>query len=308
MVPIRKLNLKSVQVFVSVAEHRSFRAAAEQLRLSQSVISTQIKRLEEQLGVSLFLRTTRSVRLTAEGEQLLESAARAMQELKKGLQRVQESIDLRKGKLSIACSPSIAAFTLPHVLARFVKDYPGIELLVNELTATDLYEHVRSGKVDLGIGPFTDSIEFDCDTIYSGPLYAIVSKDLFRATGTNISLAQLASIPTLLMKPADAPLQQIINSAFKQRGLATSVRYRFSQTQSLITAAEAGLGAAILPRIAFNKIDYRGVQVLKIVTPAIIWRIAIVALRGRSLPPPARCLAELMRELIDFPASHRKKS
>ena len=122
MQPIMKVNLKLLQVFLLVAEHASFRSAADQARRSQSSVSTQIKQLEGQLGVALFHRTTRSVRLTAEGEQLLGCVRRALHEVEAGLRKIEEAVDMRRGHVSIACSPTVASTRLPLVLAAFGKD------------------------------------------------------------------------------------------------------------------------------------------------------------------------------------------
>src|SRR3546814_6651447 len=95
--PIMNVNLKLLQVFLLVAEHCSFRSAAVAANRSKSAISTQIKQLEGQLGVALFHRTTRSVSLTAEGQELVDCVRRALYEVDAGLRKIAEYAELRRG-------------------------------------------------------------------------------------------------------------------------------------------------------------------------------------------------------------------
>ncbi len=103
------VNLKLMHTFLLVAEHNSFCRAAEFSNRSQSAVSMQIRQLEMQLGVSLFHRTTRRVRLTHEGELLLGSARRAVTELQIGLRQIKEAIDVQRGSPARARAPALAA-------------------------------------------------------------------------------------------------------------------------------------------------------------------------------------------------------
>src|SRR5690606_6108551 len=101
----QKINFKLLSAFISVAEHASFRKAAEQNFVSLPAISMQIKQLEAQVGVALFQRTTRRVELTPEGEQLLISTRKAMAELDSGLSLSQQAANAQHGTLALACVP-----------------------------------------------------------------------------------------------------------------------------------------------------------------------------------------------------------
>ena len=105
--PLAHINLKLLQTFLLVAEQSSFRIAAEKSFRSPSAVSAQIRQLEEQLGVPLFHRTTRNVRLTDEGKQLLECAQRALLEVESGLRKIQESADIRRGRVALSCLPRL---------------------------------------------------------------------------------------------------------------------------------------------------------------------------------------------------------
>ena len=291
------VNLKLLQIFLLVAEHSSFRSAAAGANRSQSSVSTQIKQLEGQLGVALFHRTTRSVRLTAEGEQLLDCVRRALHEVADGLRKIAEAVDLRSGHVALACSPTVACTRLPIVLAAFGEDHPNIKLFVRELTASDLYESVQKREVDFGIGPVSEDANLASRVILKEELYALVPRRLYQTLRPSITLAELASMPVLLLNPATA-LRGLIEKTVAEQGLGLATNYQFTQTQTLITAAVAGLGTAILPKIAVPLDPHPDVQVLRITDPVMTRVLAIITLRGHVLSPAAARLAELVATLI----------
>ena len=305
--PLAHVNLKLLQTFLLVGEHSSFRIAAEKSFRSQSAVSAQIRQLEEQLGVSLFHRTTRSVRLTAEGQQLLECAQRALMEVESGLRKIRESADVRRGRVSLSCSPTIAETRLARVLAAFENEYPGIEVHVRELTSAALFESVRKRDVDFGIGPLIDTVEFHFEPVLDDPFYALVPKRFMTTTKETISLATLANMPLLVLNPATA-LRGMLENTMKERHLTSRTRYEFAQAATLISMAGAGLGAAILPKVALpTKLDSR-TYALRIVNPSLVRQVAIITARGHSLSPASLRLVQLLRQLIPDPDERLRPS
>jgi DNA-binding transcriptional LysR family regulator len=293
-----QINLKLLQTFLLVAEHLSFRIAAEKLFRSQSAISAQIVQLEEQLGVSLFHRTTRNVNLTAEGRQLKEYAERALFEVEAGLRKIKETADVRRGRVAFSCSPSIAATRLAGVLSVFEKDYPTIEVHVRELTSTALLDSIRNREVDFGIGPVFESSEFNFDKILREPLYALVPRALSSSKTKSIALQTLAAMPLLLLDHATA-LRKMLETTMQERGLALNMRYEFAQAQTLISMARSGLGVAVLPEVALPRDkDPRAVW-LRIINPALIREVAVITARGQSLSPASERLVELLHQYIN---------
>lgn len=294
------VNLKLLQAFLLVGEHSSFRTAAEMSYRSTSAVSAQIRQLEEQLGVALFHRTTRNVRLTKEGEQLLECARRALMEVESGLRKIQESADVRRGRVSFSCSPTVAGTRLARVLAAFEKDYPGIEVYVRELTSEALFESVRNRTADFGIGPRIDTGEFDFDPLLEDPFYALVPKRFVTTSKNTISLATLTNMPLLVLNPATA-LRGMLDAVLRERKLSYTTRYEFAQAQTLISMASAGLGAAILPGIAVPATVDPSMYALRIVNPSLTREVSLITAKGQSLSPASHRLVELLKQLIAEP-------
>jgi DNA-binding transcriptional LysR family regulator len=298
--PVAHVNLKLLQTFLLVAEESSFRIAAEKSLRSPSAVSAQIRQLEEQLGVSLFHRTTRNVRLTAEGSHLLECAQRALLEVEAGLREIRESADMRRGKVAVSCSPTVAETRLAQVLAAFEKDYPGIEVSVRELTSGALFESVRKREVDFGIGPAINSVEFTFEPVMADPLYALVPKRYITTDKRTISLSSLTNMPLLVLNPSTA-LRGMLETALEERHLKFNTRYEFSQAQTLISMANAGLGAAILPKIALPARASSNAYVLRIINPVLVRQVSIITSRGQNLSPASLRLVELLKQLLPDP-------
>jgi DNA-binding transcriptional LysR family regulator len=256
----------------------------------------QVKQLEEQLGVALFQRTTRKVALTQEGEQLLISARKALAELEVGLSHIQHAADVQQGHLSFACVPTIASTRLPAILTAFAKKYPGISVHVRELANQDLLEAVRRREVDFAIGPVPDKKgELEFAPIFVDDYCAMLPRGYQDNGRASISLRELSKLPLLKLSSSTA-FRDHVDNALKANGLSHESNYEFMQVTTLVAMAEAGLGIALLPRVALPR--RTPLKVVRIIGPALSRTIAIVTIRGHSLSPAAARLVEMCNKLI----------
>ncbi|WP_323117794.1 LysR substrate-binding domain-containing protein [Burkholderia alba] len=143
------LDLDEIQSFVSVATCGGFRRAAEVLGRTQSTVSHHVVRLEQRLGRRLFVRTTRSVRLTDEGEQLLADAQRLL-DAEASLRERLTSQPLQ-GRVTFGASEEVASTRLPPVFASFARTYPGVSLEVRVGTSVGLIRACDEGELDLAV-------------------------------------------------------------------------------------------------------------------------------------------------------------
>lgn len=293
-----QINLKLIQTFLIVAEMKSFRRAAEQVKRSQSAVSMQIKQLEEQLGVALFYRTTRSVTLTSEGEKLIGSAKRAIGEMETSIRDLLEAADSRRGRVTIACSPTIAPRQLPPILTRFATDYPRINIILKELKSQDLYESIRRGEADFGIGPLISDGDFEFSTVVSDRVCALMSNDYLPGCKDSVSLAELARVPTIQYH-VHTVLGRIIDEAARAHGVELNVRYQCIHAETIVAMAEAGLGAAIVIDSVARSTRSSKLRRLPITQPALVQHFAIVTLKGQVLSPAAELLSRLIRAHLE---------
>jgi DNA-binding transcriptional LysR family regulator len=295
------VNLKLMHIFLLVAEHNSFCRAAEVSNRSQSAVSMQIRQLELQLGVSLFHRTTRRVQLTREGELLLVCARRAVTELQTGLRQLKEAADIQRGGLTLACAPTVAATRLPQILVAFQESYPGVTAHVRELASAQMLDCIRRQEVDFGLGPRSaNAAEFQFQPVLRDEIYALIPASLDLGSRKAISLAELSHLPTLLLA-GSSELHGMLEKAQKASGTTLNIKYEVQQVQTQIAMAAAGLGAAILPRIALPAKPDPRMRAVPIVDPPLVLELCVITLRGQFLSPLAARFIEMLRRLIDHP-------
>lgn len=229
-------SLQNMRAFEAAGRNRSFRAAAEELHLSISAISHAVRKLEDSLGVTLFIRSGRGVRLSPEGETLLRFVSRGFDEIARGMDLV-----TARGPqlLKLHCAPSFAAQWLTPRLGRFMEQHPDIAV---RLSASA--EHVR----------FPNE-EFDADIVYGQPAAqeGLVVVPLGTETVTPLCAPQLAGS---IKRINDLLDRMLIDSDFKKvrwsdwfslNGIAATPprAARFDRSFLAITAATEGLGVAL---------------------------------------------------------------
>ena len=141
------------RIFEAVARHRSFTRAAEALVNSQPNLTRAVHNLEAELGCRLFLRSSRGVELTPEGEALYAHVTAAMEQLRAGEAELQRQRELRSGMVSIACSETALHAVLLQVLSRFHRENPAIRLRVSNQSAPEAIDALRSGLAELAVRP-----------------------------------------------------------------------------------------------------------------------------------------------------------
>ncbi|MFC4321141.1 LysR family transcriptional regulator [Litchfieldia salsa] len=140
-----------LQTFVVAAETENFRRASELLYISQPSVTFHIKQLEKAIGVSLFNREGKKIKLTEEGRTFLKHARKLISSYQQSLEEMNRSNQGFTRTLSIAISPLIAETILPHVLKRYLNDYPHVEISVMILESTEIEKAVLDENVDIGL-------------------------------------------------------------------------------------------------------------------------------------------------------------
>ena len=142
------INYELYKVFYYVAISLSFSDASKQLFISQSAVSQSVKVLEKKLGITLFIRSTKRVQLTPEGETLLRHIEPAMNLIKRGEAQIMEASNLGGGQLRIGASDTICRYYLVPFLNKFHKTYPNVHIKVTNQTSTKCVDLLEMGQVD----------------------------------------------------------------------------------------------------------------------------------------------------------------
>jgi DNA-binding transcriptional LysR family regulator len=283
------VNLKLLQTFLLAAEHGSFRRAAEESHRSASAVSMQIRDLEEQVGISLFLRTPRRATLTPEGRLLYEQVRRAMQDVQAGLDRLAELSAERGGHLRIACAPSLAASRFPAILERFAARFPRVTVELRETPPGGALPLLQEQRAEFYVGPEMPHLEeFHFEPVLDDPLVVCMPQALRPAPGGDgagggtdgpIGLAALEGVPLILLSP-DTAVRGLIDRLVASGGPRLVARYEVASTQAALALAMAGLGACIVPGIALAPEPPAGLCVQPLGDPGAHRAVGILTARG----------------------------
>jgi LysR family transcriptional regulator, carnitine catabolism transcriptional activator len=274
------ISLGKIHGFLAVAEAGQFRKAAEKLHLSQAALSTQIRDLERDLGVALFMRTTRSVALTAEGDRFRYRAQRILDELESAITEVRDQVELRDGRLIIAATPSVATNILPAALVAFRHAYPGVRVHIVEDQSAGVESQVEAGEVDFGIGPLANGrTDLAFSFVLTDRFIGVVAANHPLARRKRVSLSQLLKY-TLLTTTPQTSIRRSLESIAGERRNEIHTEHSFVQHQTVVAMVAAGIGVALLPSLALALIDRSQIVLLEVHAPVISREIGVLQRRG----------------------------
>jgi len=290
--------LHQLRCFVCVADEGQFTAAAESLGIAQPSLSSQISRLEQILGVELFLRTHRPVALTDAGHALLPIARRALSSIDDVVRAVAEVEDLQRGHVTVGATPSLGGTLLPRVLTRFHENHPKITLTVFERHSDDLARHLESGSIDLALAILPmrrGSLEHTVLAIEE--LVVMMPSDHALSAQRDVRLEQLREVPLIMFREG-YNIRSATLSAFERAGIAPRIALDGAEIGSISAFVRSGIGVAVVPGIVANQDPT--VVVRPLTSPSIERTIGLVFPASR---PPSRSAAALIDEITDFLAS-----
>jgi len=228
-------------------------AAAQSLYTSQPGISKQIKLLEEELGIDIFVRNgKRLAALTEPGKAILAVADRMLLDATNLKKVGQEFRSQREGELTIATTHTQARYALPPVIGQFIKQYPEVKLGLHQGNPTQIAEQVLSGEADIGIA--TESLEL-YDELITLPCYewhhcviAPANHPIMRAK--RLTLEALAKYPLITYDFAFTGRNKI-NQAFSEAGITPNIALTAIDADVIKTYVEIGMGVGIVAQMAF---------------------------------------------------------
>jgi len=246
------INYELYKVFYYVATTLSFSEASKQLFISQSAVSQAIKALEKRLDQPLFIRSTKRVQLTPEGEILLRHIEPAMNLIKRGEAQLMENSSSGT-QIRIGASDTICRYFLVPYLEKLHKEFPNAHIKVTNQTSYKCVELLDSGQVDLIVINYPNS--------HLGKPYALkyiatfqdkfVANDTFQELkGQKVSLKNLLNYPILMLEK-QSTTSEFLHNLFQQHQLDLIPEIELSSNDLLIDLARIGLGIAFLPDYCF---------------------------------------------------------
>jgi len=274
------MDLRRLRYFVAAAEELSFNRAAQRLRIAQPPLSNQIKQLEEELGVRLFERTSRGVRMTEAGETLLEEARRIFVQVDQTINLVRRVGYGEVGRLTLGFVPSASNEVLPPILHTFRHRYPGVELFLREMRPDRVVQRLHDKQIDVGFLylPLDDaSLNIEC--VSREPLVLALAESHPLASKAQVELQALGEEPFIL--PARYPMPGLygqVTEACRQAGFVPkAVQKDVWLMQTIVGLVAGGIGVALVPA-SLRNLHRRGVVYKSVyglsptVELGVVWR------------------------------------
>lgn len=294
--PRIKFDMGELQAFVVTAEKASFRLAAETLCLSAPALSRRVERLELALGVRLLERTTRSVELTAIGQEFLHEARTALAGLDAAVRRVSDQVHLRRGRVTIACIPSVASHLLPRVLRGFAVAQPEVQVHVMDESASQVLDAVLSGAADFGLsftGTQESAVRFEA-LIKERYMLAMPRSHRW-AQRKEVLWAELAGM-RLVSVSRDSANRLLLDQATADLPEQPVAWYECNHVAGALALVEGGLGLAVLPQLALPP-GHAEVCGVPLCAPDLWRTLGLLQRRDRVLSPAAEALRGRVRQL-----------
>lgn len=288
------IDFLGLQTFLSIAERGSFQRAAAHLNLSQTALSHRMRKFEADLGVKLLTRSTRPITLSAAGLELLPKARRILDEIESSFESLRRAGQHRQERIAIGCLPTIAAHYVPRLLRGFSERYPEITVKIHDNSAAEIAELVQSGTAEFGITIVSaNRIDLEIKPLFKEPFVLICPTSHAFARQKHVNWSELARIPLVRISP-QAGNRALIDDALGSRRDTLHWRYEVQHLSTAVSMVTAGLGLAIVPRLAIDVADTPGLKAVPLRNPGIVRTLGLLTKRGTSLSPPAELLAGLI--------------
>ena len=264
------MDLSQLRYFTVLAEALNFHRAAERLNISQPPLTVAIRKLEAELGMPLFERGTRGVRLTAAGKAALGPAREALAQAQLVRDAVSQGGKGELGRLRVGFVGSAVSERLPRIISAYRQQFPRVELELQETTSAEIVEAIEARKFDVGLVrlPIMRRVALELEVIEGDELVAAVPGDHAVARRKSIALGELASQPFIIHGPVSV-LHITTILACQKAGFAPRVAQEATQVQTILSLVQSGLGVGLVPaRMA--RFAPEGVRLMPLAEPIAI--------------------------------------
>jgi len=293
------LELRQIKYFMEVAKREHMTEAAEALHVAQSAVSRQIVNLEKTLGVDLFIREGRSIRLTAIGSVFLEHMERAMNVIEDAKQIIEEYTDPERGTVHIGFPSTLATYMMPTAISAFRKQYPEVEFDLHQQSYVNLSESVMKGDVNIAlIAPVPQSDDkIESTILFTENIVALLPVNHSMARRDFIYLTDLRDEPFILFQE-QSMLRNIVIEHCKKHGFSPNVAFEAKDIDAIKGLVSAGLGVSLVPEITVIHQTHRSTTAIPIAKPNVTRTVGMIVPKERTLLPTEKLFYEFLKEFF----------
>ena len=246
-----QLNFHQLYIFQTVASHFSFSRAAEALEITQPAVSIQVQELEKFLGITLFHRRPRGLRITEAGDAVLAYSQQIFALSSRLLETVQEMENLQSGHLVLGASTTPGEYVLPIVVGRFRQVYPGIHVELVIGNTRTIIQRILNRDMDLGmVGEHVDEYSSELETVdYQEDEIVLVAAPNHPAANLGRLTAQQVVDHGLVAREEGSATRRSAESQFRKLGAVPTIAIELGSNQAVKQAAMAGGGIGVISRL-----------------------------------------------------------
>ena len=289
------MELRHLRYFIAVASAQNFTKVAAAVHVSQPSLSVQIRALEDELGARPFDRLGRKVTLTQAGELFRDHAERAVRELERAAQLVQEAHGAQRGRLVVGTLATVNSYLIPPLVSQFKQRFPGIHLQIHSQPSNDIVSSVLANRLDLGIC----LLPLVHDRLSTVPLFeerlVLVAPTEYPLRQSRLRMKDLAGLPLVLM-PADYCLRKMVEAKCTEARVKTEVVLEMTSPEGILQAVAEGAGLTILPEL-YVRLRSPGARfcLIELYDPVPRHSVGLVSLANRYQNLAAKEFATLCR-------------
>lgn len=251
------MTFTQLKYIIALDSYRNFSKAADKCNVSQPSLSTQVQKLEDELGTMIFDRSKSPIVPTSVGEQIISQAVLAMHEMDTITDIVNMNACVVSGQLRVGIIPSLAPYLLPLFLQKFIIDYPKVTLIFSEAPRKELFEKLQREELDIAIAPtISGSHGFNEKNLFYEPFVGYVSKNHRLFNKKKLALGDLSSSDILLLNQDHCMVQQTENLIVQLRHSAdkreTPVLFESGNIETLKSLVESDYSMTLLPYLAVH--------------------------------------------------------
>lgn len=293
------MELRQIQYFIEVAKREHVTEAALALHVAQSAVSRQIYNLEQELGVKLFIREGRNVRLTPTGRMFLEHMKEAMLVIDNAKREVEEHLDPERGTVRIGFPSSMANLTLPSAISAFRERYPNVKFQLKQGAYHYLIESVIRGEIDMALlGPVPEGEnKIKGQVLFLEELVALLPVSHPLANQASISLKQLQH-DSFVLFPNGFVLRDIVVKACNEQNFKPTVSFEGEDIDAIKGLVSAGLGVTLIPEITLIENLPRSTVQIPIIEPQVTRTVGVIISNERELLPTERLFYDFLQKFF----------
>lgn len=293
------MNLRDLGYFIALADHLHFGKAAAASFVSQPTLSTQIRKLEEELGVALVERAPRNVMLTPAGREVAARARRVMADIEQMREAARRSQDPEAGRVTLGLFPTLGPYLLPHVVPSIRARFPELELLLVEEKSDVLLERLQQGRLDAALLalPVSDD-QLHVEFLFEEPFVLAVPEAHPLAERGALSMSDLSDERLLLLADGHCMREQALDVCHLA-GAGEKGEFQATSLETLRQMVAANVGVTLLPTLAVKPPVARSqsIGLVPFRDPPPSRRIAMVWRRSTAMAPFLQELAGVIGNL-----------